>query len=249
MDTKIIPIPRKSIKDITGQIFGRLTVLGFVGTEKGYSYWLCQCTCGKTIKAKAALLNSGTTQSCGCYQRDRFLSAVKGKTTTHGKANKIPEYEAWKGIRRRCRSSAIKCYANYGGRGIRVCSGWNDFANFLSDMGSKPTARHSIDRIDVNGHYSCGHCEECRSNNWPSNCAWATPSEQCNNKRTNIVYEFDGQKLTMKQWASKIGMNYQTLVDRLEKGMTIEDALTTPIDKSKHNALVKRPSAQVVSKK
>lgn len=71
----------------------------------------------------------------------------------------------------RCTNPKSQDWENYGGRGIRVCERWQDFKKFLADMGRKPSASHSIDRIDVNGNYE------------PSNCRWATPKEQRANQR------------------------------------------------------------------
>ena len=99
------------------------------------------------------------------------------KAVSHGDARrgrKTADWRCWSGMIRRCEEPQNKCYANYGGRGIKVCERWrNDYATFLADMGRKPSSRHSIDRIDNDGDYE------------PSNCRWATNSEQQKNKRPN----------------------------------------------------------------
>jgi hypothetical protein len=110
-------------------------------------------------------------------------------------------------------------YPNYGGRGIKVCERWDkSFLNFLEDMGLRPY-KMSIERIDVNGDYT------------PENCRWATSKDQMNNRRNNVFLEFDGNRLTVAQWAEKIGFKYSTLKMRLVKGWDVQRALTTPLSK------------------
>jgi hypothetical protein len=93
-----------------------------------------------------------------------------GAARTNGET---PEYRSWRAMRDRCNCESHSEYKRYGARGIRVCERWNDFTLFLADMGPKPTARHSIDRIDPDGNYE------------PSNCRWATAIEQARNKRNS----------------------------------------------------------------
>lgn len=94
------------------------------------------------------------------------------------------EYNTWRSMKKRCYLSTATGYKNYGGRGIRVCTRWyNSFTEFYNDMGKKPLHEYSIERIDNNGHYSCGKCHECFNHNLPANCKWATITEQNNNRR------------------------------------------------------------------
>lgn len=96
-------------------------------------------------------------------------------------------------------------------RGITVCERWASFENFLQDMGRKPSARHSIDRIDNNGNYE------------PSNCRWATAQQQANNKRdsrTSRFMTFNGETRTVSQWARHLDMNVRILWGRIQRGET-----------------------------
>ena len=125
------------------------------------------------------------------------------------------EYKAWESMLGRCYCPGAKHYKNYGGRGIGVCERWrHSFPNFLVDMGNKPSSKHSLDRIDGEKGYS------------PENCRWATRSEQAVNRRTTRFITFEGLTMPMKHWARRLNVNYRSLVDRLDAGWSIEDALT-----------------------
>ena len=131
-----------------------------------------------------------------------------------------PEYLSWRGMRARCNNKKNPNYRKYGERGIKVCDRWqNSFINFLNDMGMRPSRLHSIERIDNDGNYEL------------SNCRWATPTEQANNRRSNRFLEFDGQRLTLAQWSARSGIEITTLHQRISSGWTIERAITTPTRK------------------
>lgn len=114
-------------------------------------------------------------------------------------------------------------FKNYGARGIRVCKRWLKFENFYEDMGDPPTSKHSLDRIDNNKGYN------------KKNCRWATPREQCNNKRNNKFIEHNGRKLTLSQWGRELGINWFTILSRLNRGCSTEEAF------SKINFKTKKP--------
>ncbi len=228
-----LAMPNRPYKISVGQPFGRLTVLIETdpivfksGTKRRF---LCRCECGSDPKPYTAqLLTSGKTRSCGCLQVELTVQ----RHTTHGHSpvsGKTVEYTTWKQIRGRCENDSNPGYPKYGGRGIKVCAGWHDFQSFLEDMGIKPDKSLSIDRINNNGHYSCGHCDECLHNGWPANCRWATKDQQSNNTRANRKITFAGRTMNLSQWSLEVGINDDTISSRLKKGWTVERALTEPV--------------------
>ena len=170
-----------TFRELTGQKFGRLTVIRFAGKDKhGRSTWLCRCECGKQTTIEMSQLVTGHTLSCGCLKLEKTVE----RSTTHGHArrrDKSPEYRSWGAMLTRCRNQNLPHWGDYGGRGIKVCDRWlhgegglSGFECFLLDMGKKPSPKHSIDRWpDKNGNYK------------PGNCRWATPKEQARNTRRN----------------------------------------------------------------
>ena len=157
--------------DLTGQRFGRLTVLHRDGsTSCRHAAWKCQCDCGEVRTICGKHLRSGNTKSCGCLNRE-LLS--EGLATTHGMTRHGREagvYGSWRSMRERCQNSNATHYAYYGGRGVTVCERWESFENFLADMGPRPEGL-SLDRINNEGNYE------------PGNCRWATRKQQAHNRR------------------------------------------------------------------
>ena len=202
--------------DLTGQVFGRLSVQEFAGRSRNKLFWNCLCKCGKIKQVRGDHLKSGGTRSCGCFRKEQ-TARIK---TTHGQAKKgkqSREYRSWTHMMSRCYDMKCKDYRDYGGRGIRVCERWHTFENFYADMGDRPKYR-SLDRKDNDGDYAQG------------NCRWATSKEQANNTRRNVKKEYNGESKTISQWAILYNLPMKALWYRLSRpGWSTEKALTTPL--------------------
>lgn len=152
-----------------GQRFTRLVVIARAGKDR----WRVRCDCGTEKNVYTQSLRT-TTKSCGCLKRE--VDAQRRGTLTHGQARRVdgkrpPVYAVWAAMIQRCENPKAIGYERYGGRGIRVCERWQSFADFASDVGERPSAKHSIDRIDPNGNYE------------PGNVRWATAAEQARTRR------------------------------------------------------------------
>ncbi len=134
-----------------------------------------RCDCGTETTALMTNLRSGNIRSCGC-SKVAAARVIGRSNTKHGGAStnghRAVEYAIWNNMKFRCENPKARNYKRYGGRGIKVCARWRDsYPTFLADMGPRPSPAHSIDRYPNNdGDYE------------PTNCRWATRSEQERNK-------------------------------------------------------------------
>ncbi len=202
--------------NLTGRRFGLWIVLNRSSDLNIKSVmWDCKCDCGVTKPVNSSNLLSGGSMGCGCARYSNMGVA----STTHGqtKNRKIPPtYHSWAGMKARCSNSRHIGYANYGGKGIKVCERWLSYENFFEDMGEKPKG-FSIDRIDANGDYT------------PENCRWASYTQQANNKTNNHVISALGETKTLQEWANSTGVSHGSLLFRIYKAKwPLEKALTTP---------------------
>lgn len=190
--------------DITGQKFGRLEVQRPVGKDSsGNIIFECLCDCGNTSIAVGINIRKGRTKSCGCGQG----------YYTHG-GSRTHEYNTWHSMVQRCTNKNSTSFHKYGGEGIFVCESWLKFESFIADMGSSPSLKHTIDRIDgTKGYYK-------------ENCRWATYAEQNRNTTRNRNYMFDGKTQCLRDWATELGIAFSTLTGRFNRGLSVEEAFT-----------------------
>lgn len=196
--------------------YGRLVVVGWDGAKAS-----CVCDCGTVVSQKRGALVAGHARSCGCLQKN--FKNLK-QNTKHGMSNTL-EYKAWNNMRVRCNNTKISSFHRYGGRGIKVCQRWDRFENFLSDMGYAPP-NTSLDRIDNNKGYG------------PNNCKWSSRQQQMRNVSTNHKITFNGETLTLTEWAQRTGIPAHALSSRLNKkklGWSVERALITALRPTRRN--------------
>ena len=199
------------MSDLTNLRFNKLLVL-CEGKNRPHSrLWLCLCDCGNTKLIQHSNLTTGHSKSCGC-QRPKGL---KHHNYKHGKTGS-QTYNKWRGMHQRCNDVNSEKYPIYGGRGITICKRWNEYLNFLTDMGICPKGL-SLGRIDNNGNYE------------PSNCRWENAYQQQNNTRKNRNITYHNTTLTIAQWSRKVSIPYKCLWKRLKNGWAIKDALNKPV--------------------
>lgn len=186
------------------QRYGKLTFLAELGAANGRTQWSCRCDCGELVIASARNVKSGVTTSCGCARQK------------HGMSKTHPLYATWLTMRDRCNNPKHKDYGRYGGRGIKVDPRWDDFAQFVADMGERPKGK-SIDRIDNDGDYSA------------ENCRWATQKEQVTNSSKVQMLTANGKTQSQSDWARELGVHQSCISQRINQyGWSIEKACTTP---------------------
>jgi len=193
--------------DLTGLIFGKLTVIERAGSNKfGRAMWKCKCNCEKqTIVIVSGFnLTQKQTTSCSCV-----------KKTSNGLTNEYPrEYGIWRKMIDRCYSEKDDSYQYYGQRGIATSDSWREsFITFMEDMGPRPDKTMILGRKDINGDY----CTD--------NCNWVYPESHAINKRNTVLVEYDGMKLSASQWGRLLGISHSSITQRLNVGLPIEEVL------------------------
>lgn len=205
--------PRFDINEYLGKRENMLTVIGIADREPSDKCWklLCQCDCGNTCKLTPYQFNQSKIKSCGCLRHI-------GRQTLDNRT-KHPLYGTWKQMLNRCENPNAPNYSRYGKKGISVCDEWHDFWKFVEwsdSIGGKPKS-YTLDRINGSLGYS------------PQNCRWADQNTQANNKSSSRYIEYNGVSKTIKQWAEELGLNHETLSNRISRGWSIEKALTAKL--------------------
>lgn len=214
---------KSRIIDLTGQRFGRLVALQFVGRVNDRTLWRCKCDCGKETITGYSNLYSGITRSCGCLgdenrkdTRFKKRRSVSREFEFQENLDKHPLRLIWKSMLMRCNNPHVKNYNNYGGRGIKVCDRWSGnlgFENFVNDMGERPTPEHTLDRIDYNGDYE------------PSNCRWATTEQQMNNRTDNSRIILNGESITCSQLCKRYGFYRAYVTHLIHDGVDVNEVI------------------------
>ena len=205
------------VENLIGKRFGRLVVISRAPNGRNWhSRWNCICDCGNQCIVSASHLKNGHTQSCGCYH----IEQIKEKNTKHGYFGSAI-YLEHNAMKKRCYNSNHNEYHIYGGRGITMYEPWQKsfqaYYDYVSKLPNFGKEGYTLNRIDNDGNYE------------PNNVEWATPKEQANNTRRNRFITYDGRAQTLQQWADETGIKVGTLWARLERGWSVEKALT------KHN--------------
>lgn len=197
--------------DLTGQRFGRLEVLEYVGNRK----WKCLCDCGKHKIVDARHLKDGHSKSCGCLK-------IKYQITN----KRI--FDIWNNMKRRCDNPCDKDSKYYHDKGITYCDEWNMYEEFETwALNNGYSDNLTIDRIDGNLPYC------------PENCRWITIEEQQRNKSNNAIYEYKGVSKTLSEWAKEFNIPRETLRSRIVKlGYSFEKAISKPYGKQKTNVFI-----------
>lgn len=201
----------KKLIDLTGKQFGKLTVIKMIKINNR-TYWKCKCECGNETVCRDDSLKVGHSLSCGCNKIGKNSKQFK-----HGKGN-TRLYRIWSLMRCRCYNKNNKLYKYYGERGISICDEWTDkengFINFYNwAMANGYTDELTIDRINVDGNYE------------PLNCRWVTMAVQCNNKRNNVIFDINGEKLNIAQISRRYNLNRTVIEGRLNRNWSITEVI------------------------
>lgn len=199
----------KRIIDLTGEKFGKLTVVELNGLDKyRTALWKCRCDCGNVVNAVHSNLVKGVTKSCGCMQKEL---ASERFSKHHLRSSRI--YNIYANMKQRCCNPNNPRYSNYGGRGITIYDGWlgkSGFENFYNwSIANGYSDELTIDRIkNEKGYY-------------PDNCRWVTNEIQRNNQRKTVWIEISGYRKNLKQWTNFMGWEYGKYSARYRRGACI----------------------------
>ncbi len=199
-------------KVVVGRRFGKLVITRNTGADtRGRQYWRAQCDCGGSKRVRSdALLSGKITQCQKCTNKQAGrLREIHGMSCH-------PLYDTWRNMMDRCYLQNHISYPNYGGRGIQVWIGWQDLSAFIQSitatLGPRPEGC-TLDRVDNNGGYG------------PTNCRWATKSQQANNTRVSHTLTHNGVTRTIAQWSKIRKILESTIRERVKRGWPVEKVL------------------------
>jgi hypothetical protein len=225
-----------AFKDVTGEVFGRLTVIRCTGERNSSGLiWECRCSCSAKVFTQVSKLRSGNTQSCGCLRLERVRVAMSKTFTKHGASRSAekthPLYRIWTNMKSRCYNVNNKRFARYGGRGILVCKEWrNDYTAFrdymISLINCPKNAQISGAKIDL----QIDRYPNNDGNYEPGNVRWATQEEQALNTSKNRLIPINGKRIPFSQAVRKYGKAKESTIRmRIDVyGWTTRDAFLTP---------------------
>jgi len=210
------------VEDLIGQQFGLWTVIELQPDSTGWDRQvICSCQCGTTKPVRVSSIVGGKSKCCGCKSNGRSKSKKPTNAIQHG-MSRTPTYQSYYSMLARCLNPKAHAFDKYGGRGIQVCDKWvSSFQSFLSDMGARPSMKHSLGRINNDGHYC------------PENCRWEDDVQQQNNTSQNHFIEVDGDRLTIAQWSRKTGIKMSTIRYRIKKGWPAKEAVSADLVQKK----------------
>lgn len=213
----------KRFIDYTGKQYGVLAVLSYAGKDQhSNSLWNVRCKCGNEKIFLGPFLAKRNHDRCTCK--------IGSKLST------TREYQIWRGMKKRCSDEKSTAYERYGGRGIKVCERWElSFDDFLSDMGPRPSAKHSIERKDRDGDYC------------PENCIWALPVVQARNTSRNFWVTINGESKLIQDWSKLSGVGRTTIIMRIQAGWDHERAVFEPVTKAKQEKASEHAEACVIN--
>ena len=200
-----------SLIDVTGQKFGRLTVVRKTNIKAEAAMWECICDCGNTVIVRSDCLRSGNTKSCGCYAKELFMEYRKTNNFSVHKGYGTRLYRIWSSMKGRCYNKNHKYYKHYGGRGITICEEWKkDFSLFREWSYSNGYKEDmSIDRIDNDKGY------------FPDNCRYIYYKDQPKNRRSNHIVTINGEEMTASECSRKYNIPLSTVIFRANKNRDI----------------------------
>ncbi len=208
--------------NLIGEKFGRLTVVERTD-RRPRAWWKCVCECGQETEASSEILHKGDKRSCGCLQVEHATQLGHNRRK-HAEGWKPSEqFILWKSMKSRCYCKSNTAYKWYGAKGVTVCDRWlkgkEGLANFIADMWPRPEGT-TLDRKETSGNYS------------KENCKWSTQAEQSRNTTVNVNLTINGRTMCAKDWAQEAGIHYSTVLGRLSRKWSHEDAVYGKIDTS-----------------